>query len=393
MTELERINKVISDLYDIRDVALSVFGDEGYFALDDSIRSLTKTWNICKKGQEERLKNTYHTPVNSSKKPIKSSADNLPSEVYYMVAQGAKMYYSTDYDKVADMVQKINSEPGPRVYGPYTEDDPEEIQELYEVGYLSNSRKPIKSDYHNKEIYREAFASLVKDSDAQDFDNGDYGIAHYPGFYRVLVDGNYETEFSAETDEEAIQKFKDYFANKKKGINNSKKSIKSSFVEDLNNDEGLDYFTVPELQRMNYEKLKNGEITDDEYLENDELIIKYKGKINSSKKSIKSTVNDDAYDEYYDDGIWDDNNWKEELRRRYNENSTEWPSEEYNYCKDTFLDDFSKEYNIPREQVDIEMRLMEDRWLEDADKAGIVDEYSVYSSKTRNQSSLNKIFS
>ena len=62
-----------------------------------------------------------------------------------MVVQGAKMYYSTDYDKVAEMVQKINSEPGPRVYGPYTEDDPDEIRELYEVGYLSNSRKPVKS--------------------------------------------------------------------------------------------------------------------------------------------------------------------------------------------------------------------------------------------------------
>jgi hypothetical protein len=67
------------------------------------------------------------------------------SEVYYMMVNGVKMYYSTDYDEVADMVRKINSEPGPRVYGPYTEDDPEEIQELYEAGYLSNSRKLVKS--------------------------------------------------------------------------------------------------------------------------------------------------------------------------------------------------------------------------------------------------------
>lgn len=97
------------------------------------------------------------SPVTSSRKPIKSSADNLPSEVYYMMVNGAKMYYSTDYDKVADMVRKTNSKPGPRVYGPYTEDDPEEIQELYEVGYLSNSRKAIKSSDKNGvtwEIYR-----------------------------------------------------------------------------------------------------------------------------------------------------------------------------------------------------------------------------------------------
>jgi len=103
--------------------------------------------------------------VTSSRRAIKSSADNLPSEVYYMVVQGAKMYYSTDYDKVADMVQKINSKPGPRVYGPYTENDPEEIQELYEVGYLSNSRKsnerrPIKSMAAVSKYNRMDFKSL-----------------------------------------------------------------------------------------------------------------------------------------------------------------------------------------------------------------------------------------
>lgn len=101
---------------------------------------------------------------------------------------------------------------------------------------LNSSKEPIKSDsdwharhdYQNKEIYREAFGSLVKDSDAQDFDNSPYGTVHYPGFYRVLVDGTYETEFSAETDEEAIQKFKDYFA-ETRGIRNSRNPIKSSF--------------------------------------------------------------------------------------------------------------------------------------------------------------------
>lgn len=97
--------------------------------------------------------------INSSHRPVKSSANNLPSKVYYMVVQGAKMYYSTDYDKVADMVQKINSKPGPRVYGPYTETDPEEIQELYEVGYIGNSRKVIKSsaqsDYDKGADYAE----------------------------------------------------------------------------------------------------------------------------------------------------------------------------------------------------------------------------------------------
>lgn len=96
----------------------------------------------------------------------------------------------------------------------------------YDVYSLFSSRKSITSQ--KNEIYREAFASLIEDHPAQDFDNGDYGIAHYPGFYRVLVDGNYETEFSAETKEEAIQKFKSYFADKRKKINNSRKPIQSA---------------------------------------------------------------------------------------------------------------------------------------------------------------------
>lgn len=110
---------------------------------------------------------------------------------------------------------------------------------------IENSKKPIKSDsdwharhdYQNKEIYREAFGSLVKDSDAQDFDNSPYGTVHYPGFYRVLVDGTYETEFSAETDEEAIQKFKDYFA-ETRGIKNSK-AVESEYDESEELDNSL----------------------------------------------------------------------------------------------------------------------------------------------------------
>lgn len=69
-----------------------------------------------------------------------------------------------------------------------------------------------------KEIYREAFGSLIRDSSAYDYNNEPYGIIHFPGRYRVLVDGWYETEFSAETDEEAIEKFKEYFKNKKENL-------------------------------------------------------------------------------------------------------------------------------------------------------------------------------
>lgn len=100
--------------------------------------------------------------VKSSRRAIESSADNLPSEVYYMMVNGAKMYYSTDYDKVADMVRKTNSKPGPRVYGPYTENDPEEIQELYEVGYIGNSRRAIKSAHPFAKPYEDLETGIHK---------------------------------------------------------------------------------------------------------------------------------------------------------------------------------------------------------------------------------------
>ena len=118
----------------------------GYDELSECLAFIVRMYDFREwKSKYDEDEDEEDDEIESSRKAVKSSADNLPSEVYYMVVQGAKMYYSTDYDKVADMVQKINNEPGPRVYGPYTETDPEEIQELYEVGYLSNSRKSIKS--------------------------------------------------------------------------------------------------------------------------------------------------------------------------------------------------------------------------------------------------------
>ena len=80
------------------------------------------------------------------------------------------------------------------------------------------NNKVIKNDYHDKEIYRQAFGALLEDYPPTD---------NIPGGYRILVDGNYETEFSANSQEEAIQKFKNYFAGKR-GVNNSRKPVKSA---------------------------------------------------------------------------------------------------------------------------------------------------------------------
>ena len=65
----------------------------------------------------------------------------------------------------------------------------------------------------NVEIYRECFASLVRDRSPTVFRDDNY-ISKIPGYYRVLIDQNYETEFCANNDDEAILKFKEYFRNK-----------------------------------------------------------------------------------------------------------------------------------------------------------------------------------
>lgn len=63
----------------------------------------------------------------------------------------------------------------------------------------------------SKEVYRQAFGSLIQDSQTQDYENGEFGTVHYQGSYRILIDGNFQTEFKAETTDEAIKKFKAYF--------------------------------------------------------------------------------------------------------------------------------------------------------------------------------------
>lgn len=62
-----------------------------------------------------------------------------------------------------------------------------------------------------KEIYRQCFASLIcertpcydKDLDMM-----------FNGHYIILIDGNFETETYEESDEKAIEFFKEYFKNK-----------------------------------------------------------------------------------------------------------------------------------------------------------------------------------
>lgn len=260
MSTLTELDKVLSMLYDINDTVRSNCGDEAYYALRDAIESVRNAWNVCKRGQEAKLENAYRDPVQSSRKPIKSFRDTSNEDTsndYGFHWDGDNIYdkdgyhwYFGDYTKGNTGIEPYSSymqavkETEDSIRDSFTEDeipdpedyayqlidfavetlpDPGKFIKEYE-GFVKSSRRTIKSDYHDKEIYRQAFGSLLEDYAPE----GDF-----PGGYRVLVDGNYETEFSANSREEAIQKFKDYFANKRESINNSKKPIKSSLEDRL----------------------------------------------------------------------------------------------------------------------------------------------------------------
>ena len=138
---LKELTDVINILWEIEDVALSNCGSEGEQAIRAAIESVQKAWNVCKRGMESK---GMDTSVYSSRRAIKSSADNLPSEVYYIVVNGSRQYYE-DYDEADDNLETLRAIGKGKVDGVYTETDPDEIYELYEVGYIGNSRKPVKS--------------------------------------------------------------------------------------------------------------------------------------------------------------------------------------------------------------------------------------------------------
>lgn len=63
----------------------------------------------------------------------------LPPEVYYLVLNGAKQYFKNHAD-AEDMARGLY-ESGISPGGIYTETDPDEIQDLYDVGYFKEEEK------------------------------------------------------------------------------------------------------------------------------------------------------------------------------------------------------------------------------------------------------------
>lgn len=227
MTELQKINKAIDDLYSIRDVALSVFGDEGYFALDDSIRSLQKTWNICKEGQEKKLNGAYKTPVSNSRKPVNSSLRKEDMELY--------LQYRDDlFHAINEVDKKYNmSGSGPLA----TKEDFDEVVEWMNVHdywaepeeYLDSSRKPIKSSSDRHDELTKVLKAYLNKMGYEDIEGGVDAAADY-----ILQNEDYYDDYDLHL--KAKKWFNDTIENYPEDLvplNSSKKPIKSSLEDRL----------------------------------------------------------------------------------------------------------------------------------------------------------------
>ena len=86
----------------------------------------------------------------------KNKTQKLPPEVYYLVLNGAKQYFKNkeDAEEMARKLYEDGTSPG----GIYTENDPDEIQDLYDVGYFHDDDKP---DY---EVVNDKSIDAIKDN-------------------------------------------------------------------------------------------------------------------------------------------------------------------------------------------------------------------------------------
>ena len=212
LTESEILQKIGNAKSELNDVAISL-----YFSNERDFHSEIN--NIMDKIDEFREKYIHRPSITNSHRTIKSSADNLPSEVYYIVVNGSRQYYS-NYDEADDNLETLRAIGKGKVDGVYTETDPDEIYELYEVGYIGNSRKVIKS----AKTLKDALAGL---NDIED----EFALVNY--VEKILKDNGMSDKFEAfcdETDEADTPEELGDVAEKyiRMAIKSSHKPVKSS---------------------------------------------------------------------------------------------------------------------------------------------------------------------
>ena len=182
MTDLERINKVINDLFDIMNTARSNFGEEGYNALDKARQAVTDAWNVCKKGQERK-------GITNSRKPIKSTfGGNAVFEIMddrlidarrnirSCISINPKKELNNELQKIDELIGDALTHTEMVKNGDYD----------YYMSPVNNSHKPIKSSLEDRllnllEEFEEGYADTIN-RDVQEGSNGAYEEAFIEGF-------------------------------------------------------------------------------------------------------------------------------------------------------------------------------------------------------------------
>lgn len=87
----------------------------------------------------------------------KNKTQKLPQEVYYLVLNGAKQYFKNKED-AEEMARKLY-EDGTNPGGIYPENDPAEIQDLYDAGYFHDG-----DDKLDHEVVNDFSIDAIKDN-------------------------------------------------------------------------------------------------------------------------------------------------------------------------------------------------------------------------------------
>ena len=87
----------------------------------------------------------------------KNKTQKLPTEVYYLVLNGAKQYFKNKED-AEEMARKLY-EDGTNPGGIYPENDPDEIQDLYDAGYFHEG-----DDKLDHEVVNDFSIDAIKDN-------------------------------------------------------------------------------------------------------------------------------------------------------------------------------------------------------------------------------------
>ena len=117
---------------------------------------------------------------------------SLPTEVYYLLLNGAKQYFKNKED-AEEMAKKLSAD-GLKPGSVYTENDPEEIQDLYDVGYLKDDDYEIVND-KSLDAIKDNFTPPGAKSQKEDVkdeidtnDNGEIEVDEMADFQKSLDD-------------------------------------------------------------------------------------------------------------------------------------------------------------------------------------------------------------